>query len=146
MFRTRTSYYWTSHFDTFCNPFIFCSGLIILNAWYGKFVMNPSQKPEQAKVIDVTVPLQCLVKDSKLILTEASKVRPPSASPPVELHPVDAIITLTVLFLSQAGLPGFYDPCVGEEKSLKLLYQFRGVIHQVLAGDTEALRIPKQCE
>lgn len=29
------------------------------------------------KVIDVTVPLQCLVKDSKLILTEASKVRRP---------------------------------------------------------------------
>uniref|UniRef100_A0A667X2C3 DnaJ homolog subfamily C member 11 n=1 Tax=Myripristis murdjan TaxID=586833 RepID=A0A667X2C3_9TELE len=93
-----------------------CPGLIILNAWYGKFVTDTSQKQERAQVIDVTVPLQCLVKDSKLILTEASK----------------------------AGLPGFYDPCVGEEKSLKLLYQFRGVMHQVLSGDTEALRIPKQ--
>ncbi|XP_020786548.1 dnaJ homolog subfamily C member 11-like [Boleophthalmus pectinirostris] len=89
-------------------------GLIILNAWYGKFVSELKQEKNQ--VIDVTVPLQCLVKDSKLILTEASK----------------------------AGLPGFYDPCVGEEKSLKLLYQFRGVMHQVLSGDTEALRIPKQ--
>lgn len=91
-------------------------GLIILNAWYGKFVTDNSHKHERARVIDVTVPLQCLVKDSKLILTEASK----------------------------AGLPGFYDPCVGEEKSLKMLYQFRGVMHQVLCGDTEALRIPKQ--
>ncbi|XP_030586269.1 dnaJ homolog subfamily C member 11 [Archocentrus centrarchus] len=91
-------------------------GLIILNAWYGKFVSDTSQKQEKAKVIDVTVPLQCLVKDSKLILTEASK----------------------------SGLPGFYDPCVGEEKSLKLLYQFRGVLHQVISADTEALRIPKQ--
>ncbi|XP_041945030.1 dnaJ homolog subfamily C member 11 [Alosa pseudoharengus] len=91
-------------------------GLIILNAWYGKFVTDNSRKNERAKVIDVTVPLQCLVKDSKLILTEASK----------------------------AGLPGFYDPCVGEEKSLKLLYQFRGAIHQVLSGDMESLRIPKQ--
>ena len=45
----------------------------------------------------------------------------------------------------QSGLPGFYDPCVGEEKSLKVLYQFRGVMHQVLSGDVEALRIPKQC-
>ncbi|XP_072307583.1 dnaJ homolog subfamily C member 11-like [Eucyclogobius newberryi] len=90
-------------------------GLIILNAWYGKFVSDLSQK-EKNKVIDVTVPLQCLVKDSKLILTEASK----------------------------AGLPGFYDPCVAEEKSLKLLYQFRGVMHQVLCSDTEALRIPRQ--
>ncbi|XP_016527983.1 dnaJ homolog subfamily C member 11-like [Poecilia formosa] len=94
----------------------FPPGLIILNGWYGKFVSDTSQKQEKAKVIDVTVPLQCLVKDSKLILTEASK----------------------------AGLPGFYDPCVGEEKSLKLLYQFRGVMHQVISADTEPLRIPKQ--
>ena len=49
-------------------------GLIILNAWYGKFVTDNSQRQERAQVIDVTVPLQCLVKDSKLILTEASKV------------------------------------------------------------------------
>lgn len=49
-------------------------GLIILNAWYGKFVSDTSQKQEKAKVIDVTVPLQCIVKDSKLILTETSKV------------------------------------------------------------------------
>lgn len=50
-------------------------GLIILNAWYGKFVTDNSRKHERARVIDVTVPLQCLVKDSKLILTEASKVK-----------------------------------------------------------------------
>lgn len=51
------------------------------------------------------------------------------------------------LFLCvQAGLPGFYDPCVGEEKSLKLLYQFRGVMHQVISADAESLRIPKQCK
>lgn len=91
-------------------------GLIILNAWYGKFVTDNSRKHERAKVIDVSVPLQCLVKDSKLILTETTK----------------------------SGLPGFYDPCVAEEKSLKVLYQFRGVMHQVLSGDTEPLRIPKQ--
>lgn len=52
----------------------YCPGLIILNAWYGKFVSETSQKQEKSKVIDVTVPLQCLVKDSKLILTESPKV------------------------------------------------------------------------
>lgn len=52
-----------------------CPGLIIVNAWYGKFVNDKSRKNEKVKVIDVTVPLQCLVKDSKLILTEASKVQ-----------------------------------------------------------------------
>uniref|UniRef100_A0A8C6XWH6 DnaJ homolog subfamily C member 11 n=1 Tax=Naja naja TaxID=35670 RepID=A0A8C6XWH6_NAJNA len=91
-------------------------GLIIVNAWYGKFVNDQSRRDEKAKVIDVTVPLQCLVKDSKLILTEACK----------------------------AGLPGFYDPCIGEDKNLKVLYQFRGVLHQVMSADNEALRIPKQ--
>lgn len=51
------------------------AGLIIVNAWYGKFVNDKSRRNEKVKVIDVTVPLQCLVKDSKLILTEASKVQ-----------------------------------------------------------------------
>ncbi|XP_056294422.1 dnaJ homolog subfamily C member 11-like [Pseudoliparis swirei] len=91
-------------------------GLLLLNAWYGKFVSDTSQKQERAKVIDVTVPLQCLVKDSKLILTEASKAR----------------------------LPGFYDPCVGEQKSLKLRYRFRGTVHEVIVADGDSLRIPKQ--
>lgn len=27
-----------------------------------------------------------------------------------------------------------------------MLYQFRGVMHQVLSGDSEPLRIPKQCK
>jgi len=62
------------------------------------------------------------------------------------LSTVAGINWLFLLVCPQAGLPGFYDPCVGEEKSLKMLYQFRGVMHQVLCGDTEALRIPKQCE
>uniref|UniRef100_UPI00398F2C1F dnaJ homolog subfamily C member 11 isoform X1 n=3 Tax=Pristiophorus japonicus TaxID=55135 RepID=UPI00398F2C1F len=91
-------------------------GLIITNAWYGKFVTDNSGRNERAKVIDVTVPLQCLVKESKLILTEACKT----------------------------GVPGFYDPCVGEEKSLKVIYLFRGVMHQVMTLDNESLRIPKQ--
>lgn len=59
----------------------------------------------------------------------------------------DSVALLTIAtFALQAGLPGFYDPCVGEEKSLKLLYQFRGVMHQVISADTDPLRIPKQCE
>lgn len=64
------------HYRQLCNSWSLhcCPGLLILNAWYGKFVSETSQKQEKSKVIDVTVPLQCLVKDSKLILTESSKV------------------------------------------------------------------------
>lgn len=131
-------------------------GLIILNAWYGKFVTDNSRKHERARVIDVTVPLQCLVKDSKLILTEASKVNAgymwmrisQLVCVSISLVLCTYLVTCTVSDCAcvQAGLPGFYDPCVGEDKSLKVLYQFRGVMHQVLSADTEALRIPKQCK
>lgn len=125
-----------------------------------------SRKHERAKVIDVTVPLQCLVKDSKLILTEATKVNRVIQYMFKNTHthtsfrgvllqtdvlhfvfddPVRSTVADFMLSL-QSGLPGFYDPCVGEDKSLKVLYQFRGVMHQVLSGDAEPLRIPKQCK
>ena len=55
-------------------------GLIILQAWYGKLVSVQAETDEagdrqdDSSVIDVTVPLQCQVKDSKLLLTDVSKV------------------------------------------------------------------------
>ncbi|CAH1239826.1 DNAJC11 [Branchiostoma lanceolatum] len=91
-------------------------GLVILSAWYGKLVASENGGAEPGKVIDVMVPLQCQVKDSKLILTETSK----------------------------AGLPGFYDPAVGEDKSLRVVYKFHSVMHEVTVEDDEPLRIPKQ--
>ncbi|KAB0397144.1 hypothetical protein E2I00_007763, partial [Balaenoptera physalus] len=118
-------------------------GLIIVNAWYGKFVNDKSKKSEKVKVIDVTVPLQCLVKDSKLILTEASKKEREVARSTFEAR-APKFASSVGRSRGQAGLPGFYDPCVGEEKNLKVLYQFRGVLHQVMALDSETLRIPKQ--
>ncbi|RMX54314.1 hypothetical protein pdam_00021784 [Pocillopora damicornis] len=53
-------------------------GLIIVNAWYGHLVsMDESTQGGNrgpSKVIDVTVPVQCQVKDSRLFLTESSKL------------------------------------------------------------------------
>jgi len=89
-------------------------GLIILRAIYGKFV---SEEFEEGKCIDVTVPIQYQVKDSKLqILTDGSK----------------------------SSLPGFYDPCLGEEKSLYIKYRFRNILHEVTVNDTERVMVPKQ--
>lgn len=60
-------------------------GLVITKALYGRFVYpqdrRNSNQPEEAvgspndEIIDVTIPLQCLVKDSKLVLHNASKVK-----------------------------------------------------------------------
>lgn len=55
-------------------------GLIITKALYGRFVYPQDrditeESGHRDEMIDVTIPLQCLVKDSKLILHKASKVR-----------------------------------------------------------------------
>lgn len=49
------------------------NGLLILSAHYGK--IDDSNPTNSNHVIDVKIPLQCLVKDSKLILQENGKVR-----------------------------------------------------------------------
>ncbi|EGD80115.1 hypothetical protein PTSG_10389 [Salpingoeca rosetta] len=110
-------------------------GLIIVQAWYGRLVGDASrgtaaasffglssysssstEEEDQDLVVDVTVPLQCLVKDSKLILQASSK----------------------------ASLVGFYDPCLDEPKQLRVVYRFHNALHEVTVNDDEELRIPKR--
>ncbi|KAK8723209.1 hypothetical protein OTU49_011910 [Cherax quadricarinatus] len=92
-------------------------GLVILQAWYGQLVVEGStEECGSPEVVDVTIALQCLVKDSKLILQDSSK----------------------------CSLPGFYDPCPGEEKNLRVRYLFHAVTHEVTIKDNDSLRIPKQ--
>lgn len=54
------------------------NGLLILNAIYGKidddFKFESNTTTNSNYAIDVKIPLQCLVKDSKLILQESGKV------------------------------------------------------------------------
>lgn len=99
-------------------------GLLIVEAWYGKLfdhqavddaTHNNNNMVQEPKVIDVRIPLQCMVADSKLILRETSK----------------------------ANIPGFYDPCIGERKFLRVKYEFRGVPHEVTVKNSEPLIIPR---
>ncbi|XP_065676509.1 dnaJ homolog subfamily C member 11-like [Hydra vulgaris] len=91
-------------------------GLIITSAWYGKFTSDFSCNATLSQLTNVTIPVQCLVRDSKLILTDATK----------------------------SQLNGFYDPCPGEDKYLKISYEFRDAVHEAVFNDTEHVRIPKQ--
>lgn len=54
------------------------NGLIILNALYGKeadiVAKNDSTENQEIEVIDVVIPLQCLVKNSQLTLHDSPKV------------------------------------------------------------------------
>ncbi|EFA83820.1 DNAJ heat shock N-terminal domain-containing protein [Heterostelium album PN500] len=64
--------------------------------------------------IDVTIALQYIVEDSKL-----------------ELYPN-----------KKSDMLGFYDPCIGEHKQLRVSYFFQGKLHQVTVNDEDLLRMP----
>ncbi|XP_029651609.1 dnaJ homolog subfamily C member 11-like [Octopus sinensis] len=91
------------------------SGLLIVKALYGQLSEKSQDGFVDGKYIDVAVPLQCLIKNSSLLIPEKN---------------------------SKTGILGFYDPCLGEEKSLYIRYKFRNKLHHVTLGDCEPLKIP----
>eukprot|EP00802_Teleaulax_amphioxeia_P010840 Tamp_10870.p1 GENE.Tamp_10870~~Tamp_10870.p1 ORF type:complete len:660 (+),score=96.02 Tamp_10870:65-1981(+) len=74
----------------------------------------PGDVTDDTPFVLVTSPLQYLAEDSKLQLFNSCK----------------------------SGLPGFCDPCPGEEKALYVLYRFKGLLHEVCVADTNPLTIP----
>lgn len=92
------------------------NGLVILSAHYGPasaFTIRGMRDTEQ--MIDVTIPLQALVQQSKLHIP---------AGP------------------AKFNLLGFWDPCIGENKKLRVRYLFKGETHEVTVDDVSTLRAP----
>jgi DnaJ family protein C protein 11 len=92
-------------------------GLIILEARYGLLTSSSTINENLNKIIDVTVPLQILVKDSTLRIGTT---------------------------VSKSNLTGFYDPCIGEEKFLFIKYSLRSQIHTVIYKDTDPVILPNR--
>jgi DnaJ family protein C protein 11 len=69
---------------------------------------------KDSTVIDVKIPIQCLVKDSQLLIHTQYK----------------------------SELAGFYDPCIGFEKFLKIEYTFRELSKTVTFADKEEVKLP----
>ena len=90
-------------------------GLIILEAHYGHITSTVNES--SIKIIDVTIPLQTLVKDSTLRIETT---------------------------VSKANLIGFYDPCIGEEKSLLIKYSFHSQMHRVTYNDLDPIILPNR--
>lgn len=92
-------------------------GLIIVKAWYGKLATTHTGELNESQCIEVKDPLQALVRLSKLVLPDSK---------------------------TKSNIPGFYDPCIGEDKSLYIRYKFQRVLHETTVGDLEPIKIPKQ--
>ncbi|ORY35388.1 hypothetical protein BCR39DRAFT_509235 [Naematelia encephala] len=96
------------------------NGLIIVSAHYGPaslFTPRGLREPIQGEegVIDVTIPVQALVTDSHLSIPGGR---------------------------GKYNLIGFWDPCIGENKKLRVRYLFRNKLHQVTVDDIAPLRLP----
>ncbi|XP_021372896.1 dnaJ homolog subfamily C member 11-like [Mizuhopecten yessoensis] len=92
-------------------------GLVILKALYGKLISDDEGELLDGQCIDVITPVQALVRDSQLILSDTK---------------------------TKCDIPGFYDPCPGETKTLYIRYKFRNKLHQVTLADNDAIRLPLQ--
>jgi len=73
---------------------------------------SPGQDIER---LDVTTPVQALVSSSQLAIPGGR---------------------------SKSGLLGFYDPCMGERKTLRIRYLFRNRTHEVVVDDMAGLLLP----
>ncbi|KAL7072475.1 hypothetical protein ACQ4LE_007960 [Meloidogyne hapla] len=93
------------------------NGLVIIQALYGQMENDrPSSELYPLlgdKVVDVTIPLQAYVHDSQLRI-----------------------------YSGKDQMPGFFDPCPGEPKMLKVLYRFGGHLHSVAVLEDQPLMLP----
>ncbi|EEC07601.1 conserved hypothetical protein [Ixodes scapularis] len=95
-------------------------GLIIVEALYGNFVDDHDNDTQLCHMIILSiVTLSTMLKDDTYCLCS---------------------------LFTFSNLPGFYDPCLGESRSLLVRYRFRNLDHEVKLADEEAIRIPKECK
>ncbi|KAF9953346.1 hypothetical protein BGZ72_005484 [Mortierella alpina] len=76
---------------------------------------NLNAAPELNLVADVTVAVQALVNNSQLTMPGSH---------------------------SKTHILGFYDPCLGEKKQLRIRYEFQRRMHEVVVSDTASVAAP----
>ncbi|RUS29025.1 hypothetical protein BC938DRAFT_481156 [Jimgerdemannia flammicorona] len=94
------------------------NGLVIIEAVYGNLSESRESvliDPEQSPTVDATVAVQAMVNDSKLTIPGGH---------------------------SKSNIMGFYDPCMGERKKLRIKYRFQNKLHEVTVGDTAPVACP----
>lgn len=95
---------------------------MVVRALYGEMpervdVYRTLREQAFGEVIDVTKPVQYLVRDSKILVPGGA---------------------------SKVMLKGFYDPVNGYPKVLAIRYMFMGRLHQAVVNDFDRIRVPCQ--
>jgi len=106
-------------------------GLVVVRCLFGQLVGESEQllinladwPDEDSEVpvvsggdwVDITIPVQCCVEDSRLILWEGTK----------------------------SSLSGVWDPTPEEDKWILIQYTYQNIRHQVLCPETDTIKLPK---
>ncbi|RUS23257.1 hypothetical protein BC937DRAFT_89727 [Endogone sp. FLAS-F59071] len=92
-------------------------GLVIIEAIYGNLsnLRDAALVDEYPPVVDVTIAVQAMVNNSKLTIPGGH---------------------------SKYNIMGFYDPCMGERKKLRIKYRFQRSLHEVTVEDTAPVACP----
>ena len=113
-------------------------GLVILKAVYGRL---PAPLPAEADVAPPpTARRSSLTADQEWPGVEEDDCGFLVVTSPVQYLAEDS--KLQLFNSSKSGLPGFCDPCPGEDKVLYVLYRFKGFLHEVCIPDQAPLSIP----
>jgi DnaJ family protein C protein 11 len=109
------------------------NGLVIVKAIYG--ILPPSKTRPRSQSIT-----QRLSPFSQLLY-------PNDSSQFIDITiPIQNLVTNSQLFISggfsKSNMIGFYDPCLGEKKRLRIEYRFQERMHWVEIGDRETLALP----
>lgn len=103
-------------------------GLVIIEAQFGQMQDGTDRYPIAGqRLIDVAIPLQALVNDSQLRIYSGK---------------VCQKICFKKNLFFKGQIPGFYDPCPGEPKMLKVLYRFHDKLHSVIVTEDQPLVLP----
>jgi len=102
-------------------------GLVLITALYGILANDKGEMKKEVKnfdpkepalsdsYVDISLPVQYCVEDSRLILWEGGK----------------------------DSLPGVWDPVPGEVKYILIKYKYQNTLHQVFQPEQEEIRLPK---
>ncbi|KAH6568240.1 hypothetical protein BASA62_005593 [Batrachochytrium salamandrivorans] len=124
------------------------TGLVIIQALYGKLPISELASVRALSPQGIKDMAASIRKQIKSVLTPDSLTPPelPSNDYIDVAIPVQSLVQGGQLHISgghsKSSIIGFWDPCLGEKKRLRITYQFHGRVHQIEVDDKTAVAAP----